>query len=87
MNTTAASATLPKKNLKGTKLNPEYIALWESYLDEGLSVKHVAEIFAVSKDTVNKYYPGRGWTHEQVTAHGIAVRQYNQKMRKRSLML
>lgn len=63
-------------------LNPEFVALWESYLDEGLSAKHVAEIFGVHADTVRKYYPGRVWTVPQKLEYGLAIRNFNMKMRK-----
>lgn len=58
-------------------LNPEYVALWEPHLAEGLSAKHVGEIFGVSKESVLKYYPGRGWNAKQKIEHSIAVRALN----------
>jgi len=72
---------LPEKFI-GIRINPEYVALWESYLDEGLSYKHVAEVFGVGKETVRSYYPGRGWTHKQLSAHGTFMKHHNEKMRK-----
>lgn len=44
--------------------------------------KHVAEVFGVSKQTVINYYPGRGWTHAQLSAHGTFMKHHNEKMRK-----
>jgi hypothetical protein len=58
-------------------LNPEFVALWESYLDEGLSAKAVGEIFGVPKESVLKYYPGRGWNAQQKLEHSIAIRTLN----------
>ena len=86
VNTTAASETLPAKYLPGQgcirKINPEFVALWEPYLDEGMGYKHVAEVFGVGKDIVRKHYPGKGWTHEQVSEHGTFMKHHNEKMRK-----
>lgn len=76
---------LPEKYLHPKKLNPEYIALWESYLDEGFAIQHVAEVFGVNKHTVRRHYPGRGWTHRQVSAHGGLVRRLNETVRKNVL--
>lgn len=64
------------------RINPEYVALWESYLDEGLSAQHVAEIFGVATTSVLMYYPGRGWTREEARAHGTFMKHHNAKMRK-----
>lgn len=75
---------LPEKYLNRAKrLNPEYIALWESYLDEGMPILYVAEMFGVDEETVARHYPGRGWTHAQVSAHGTFMKHHNEKMRKR----
>lgn len=80
MNTTATSATQPEKYLKVKnvrRLNPEYVALWESYLDEGYSGKAVAEMFGVAKHTVYRFYPDKVWTNKQASAHGKLVRKLN----------
>lgn len=58
-------------------MNPEYIALWESYLDEGLSAKQVGEIFGVAKTTVLNHYPGRGWTPKQRLDYSMDVKRLN----------
>lgn len=83
MSTTAESATLPEKYLitpQGVVMNPEYVALWEPYLEEGMGYKHVAEVFGVGKSTVRNHYPGRGWTHRQVVEQGRFMRDHNRKM-------
>lgn len=59
------------------KLNPAFVALWESYLDEGMSAKAVAEIFGVAHSTVARKYPGRGWTAEQKLEHSFSMRRLN----------
>lgn len=66
----------------GHKVNPEYIALWESYLDEGMAAKHVAELFGVHPATVRKYYPDRVWTYDQARDLSLAMRKFNRKMQK-----
>lgn len=59
------------------RMNPEYVALWESYLDEGMAAKHVAELFGVHNDTVRKYYPGRQWTYDQARELAAMNRRMN----------
>lgn len=68
-------------NGKRKTFNPDFVALWESYFDEGMSRKHVAEVFSVDQSSVEKYYPGRGWTPQQAREHGVFVRQINRKMK------
>lgn len=58
-------------------LAPEFIAQWESYLDEGMSAKAVAEVFGVAKSTVLRHYPGRGWAPKQKLAHSFTVKALN----------
>lgn len=54
------------------------IEQWRKALDEeGMSYTHVAQVFKVSLPTVRRYLPGRGWTKEQIGAHGSAVRRFN----------
>lgn len=72
---------LPEK-YRGRSLNPEYVALWEPYLDEGMPYAHVAEIFGVKGITVRRYYPGRGWTQRQCAELGTFMKHHNEKMRK-----
>lgn len=69
-------------NSTGRQLNPEYIALWESYLDEGMAAKHVAELFGVHPETVRKYYPDRVWTKDQARELSLAMRNFNRQMQK-----
>lgn len=87
MNTTVASVTLPEKYVRHPSnntmmVNPEYAALWESYLDEGMPYSRVAEIFGVHRNVVAKYYPGRGWTRKQCVELGTFMKHHNEKMRK-----
>lgn len=86
VNTTAVSETQPEKYLKVRggvkKLNPEFVALWEPYFEEGYSHKAIGEIFGVARSTVRTYYPDKAWSHEQVIDHAITMRQHNRKMRK-----
>jgi len=63
-------------------VTPEVIAEWSARLDEGYGYQHVAEMYGVSKVTVRKYLPGRGWTRKQVTEHGTFMKHHNEKMRK-----
>lgn len=65
------------------KLNPEYVALWESYLDEGMSRQHVAEIFGVHKSSVRYHYPDKGWTPEEQLKYAQTMRAHNRKMAKK----
>jgi transposase len=78
---TAESGTLPEKYIPAKTrwrvMNPEYVALWGKYLDEGYAIKHVAEIFGVHTQTVRQYYPGRGWSSKQASAQGKTVRKLN----------
>lgn len=66
----------------GRRMNPAYVALWESYLDEGMSVKDVAEMFGVAPATVSKHYPGKSWNAEQKLELSLAVRAHNRQMKK-----
>lgn len=66
----------------GHQVNPAYIALWESYLDEGMSPKHVAEMFGVHPVTVRKYYPDKKWTMDQARDLSLATRNFNRAMKK-----
>jgi transposase len=61
-------------------LNPDYIALWESYLDEGMSRQHVAEIFGVARSTVGRHYPDKGWTPEEQLKFAQTMRAHNRRM-------
>jgi hypothetical protein len=72
---------VPLENGTGRRLNPAFIALWEPYLDEGMPGKAVAEIFGVKKHTVYRHYPGRSWSHQQVSEMGTFMRNYNRRMR------
>lgn len=63
-------------------MNPEFVKLWESYLDEGMPYKYVAEVFGVHWTTVRAHYPGRGWKKPQIDAHGTFMKHHNEKMRK-----
>ena len=64
------------------KLNPDFVALWKPCLEEGMSYKHVAEMFGVSKGSVRNAYPGMGWTMEQAREMGTFMKHHNQRMRK-----
>lgn len=75
---------LPKLVWDGRRrsMNPEFVALWESYLDEGMAAKHVGEMFGVHGDTVRKYYPEKVWTPEQARELSILNRKHNRDMKK-----
>lgn len=64
------------------KLNPEFVKLWESYLDEGMSATAVAELFGVAHSTVARNYPGRGWTPEQALEHSFTVKRLNRMLNR-----
>lgn len=64
------------------KMNPEYVALWESYLDEGMAAKHVGEIFGVHVQTIRKYYPGRAWSNKECLALGTQMKHHNERMKR-----
>jgi len=74
---------LPEKYVGRHIMNPEYVALWEPYLDEGMGYRHVAEMFGVHANTVSKYYPGRGWTQPEAAALGTFMKHHNEKMRRK----
>jgi hypothetical protein len=63
------------------KMNPEYVALWEPYLDEGMAAKHVGQIFGVDQVTVARYYPGRQWTYDQARELAAMNRHMNRVLR------
>ena len=90
MSITAVSETWPDKYVASTtgwrRINPEFAALWEPYLDEGYGYIHVAQIFGVDKGTVRKHFPGKGWTHEQLSAHGTFMKHNNEKLRKQGVI-
>ena len=72
---------------KGIKPTPEALANWDAALTEGYGFQHVAEMYGVSKQTVAKYFPGRGWTKDQARAHGTFMKHNNAKMRKNGVVL
>lgn len=61
---------------RGKSVTPEDIAQWEVALDEGLSYKHVGEVFGFNKQTISQHLPGRGWTHEQMGAHSQLIQKF-----------
>lgn len=69
-------------NNTGRIINPEYVALWESYLDEGMAAKHVAELFGIHPETVRRYYPEKVWTNDQARDLSLATRNFNRAMQK-----
>jgi hypothetical protein len=66
----------------GYTYNPEFVKLWESYLDEGMSASAVAQVFGVHKGTVLNHYPGRGWTTAQGLELGTYMKHHNERMRR-----
>lgn len=71
-----------RKSSAGRMVNPEYVALWESYLDEGMAAKHVAEMFGVSATTVRNHYPDKVWTYDQARELGLTMKHHNRKMKR-----
>lgn len=67
------------------RVNPEYLALMEPYFEEGMAVKHVAEIFGLHPESVRRYFPDRVWTRKQATELGVTMKHFNEKMRKVTL--
>lgn len=67
---------------KGIKPTAEEIALWSGMLDDGMGYQHIAEVLKVSKHTVRRYLPGRGWTPTAIRQHGTFVKNVNEKIRK-----
>lgn len=67
-------------------ITAEVIANWKAALDEGMGYKHVAEVFGVSRTTIMRHLPGRGWTHKQVSEHGTFMKHHNEKMRKLTVL-
>lgn len=63
-------------------VTPDMLANWEAALDEGYAYQHVSEMYGVPKALVRKHFPGRGWTPEQIRAHGAAVKHLNAKLAK-----
>ena len=88
MNTTDAKlSTEPEKYLLCPETfryitNPAFAALWEPYLDEGYSYTAVGQIFGVSRNTVKRFFPDRGWTMKQSLELGTFMKHHNAKMRK-----
>lgn len=60
---------------RGKTITPEDIAQWEIALDEGMSYKHIGEMFGVHKETISKHLPGRGWTREQMGSFSQLVQR------------
>lgn len=67
---------------KGVKPTTEELAKWDAALEEGMGFQHVAELYGVSKHTVAKYFPGKGWTKQQAREHGTFMKHHNAKMQK-----
>lgn len=68
--------------IPGRKMNPEYVALWESYLDEGMAFQHVGELFGVDGSTVRRHYPDKGWTPDQARELGLTMKNHNRRMKR-----
>jgi hypothetical protein len=66
-----------KRGRKQLAFNPEFVKLWEPYLDEGMSRTAVAEVFGVAATTVRKYYPDRGWDAKTMLEHSFTMRALN----------
>lgn len=66
-----------KRGRTQNQFNPEFVKLWEPYLDEGMSRTAVAEVFGVAATSVRKYYPDRGWDAKTRLEHSLAVKALN----------
>ena len=49
---------------------------------EALTGKQLDELRSALRNYVRKHFPGRGWTPEQIRAHGAAVKHLNAKLAK-----
>ena len=45
----------------------------QAMLDDGCSFTEIAATLHVQKDTLRKYWPGRGWTQSQAGSHGVTM--------------
>lgn len=53
----------------------------QEMLDDGASLLEIIRSGVASAYWMQRYYPAKGWTHEQIVAHAILVRNMNRKVR------
>ena len=59
---------------------PEVKAEAETMLDEGCSFAETARSLGVAESTVQRWFPGRGWTQKQTAEHRGLLRRHKQLM-------
>ena len=55
-------------------------------LDDGASVYEVMRTIGGTPATIRRHFPGAGWTREEASRYGQAVRRANEQMRRLGLM-
>lgn len=58
------------------------VALWKTYLDEGMPYRKVAEVVGAHRDTIRKHLPGMGMPKEEARKLGTFMKHHNHRMRK-----
>lgn len=61
--------------------SPAWLPEADALLSEGMSFREVGATLDVPEHHVGIYFPGRGWTPQQVGSHGLAVMKANRKLR------
>lgn len=67
------------------RMDTEWVAKVNQYLDDGLSIKEVARTLGCNEKTVAWHFPGRGWDRTTIATYGKAVRDFNAELRKRGI--
>lgn len=63
------------------RLTAEQLRRATEMLDDGASASEVARTIGCSQSAVINRFPGRGWTPEQISAHGVLCRQMQRHLR------
>jgi hypothetical protein len=60
----------------------EDVALWKTYLDEGMPYRQVAEVVGVYRETISRHLPGMGMPIEEARKLGTFMKHHNHRMRR-----
>lgn len=60
-------------------MTPSELETARVMLDDGASYHEVGRSLGRSPGTIQRNFPGRSWTREQITAHAAVMRKFNRK--------
>lgn len=62
-------------------VSPEKLDLIAKALDDGWPMIEIQKTYHVTNRTIQRHFPGSGWTRQQVSAQGLAVKRANKLIR------